>query len=113
MSSKQAVIIINKQEIPWSFIQKVRRICGGDWDQTLDIFYKCRTVGGNAGIVRYISKGLFDYAQGKRWIMVPSQERENGQMEAIRRWWDSLYNRKPRTDVVSFKDALKEMAAGL
>lgn len=113
MKTKEAAIIINNQSIPWSFIQRVRRICGGDWDQTLDIFWKCRNATGTNGIIRYITRGLLDLGKNNKWLFLPSKERECGRMESIRQWWSSLYERKPREGTASCKEALKEALQAL
>lgn len=105
---KRYTLIIKDQEIPWSFVQRIRRICGGDWDQTLDIFWKARNATGNNGIIKYISKGLVDLAKGNRWLLMPSRERENGRMEVVRQWWSSLYQRKPKEGTTSCREALKD-----
>jgi len=113
MNKAETSIIISGQSIPWSFIQKVRRFCGGDWDQTMDIFWKARETTGHNAIIRYVTKGMVDGSKGKKWLLIPSREREAGKMGAVRQWWEGLYQRKPKATTMSFKDALKAMAAGM
>jgi hypothetical protein len=107
------LVTINGQKISWAFIQKVRGLLKGDWDDTIDAFWKARNAKGQNGIVKYIMVGFVPDKAGKRYIMLPSNERENGQMQAIRDWWSSLYQRKPRASMMSVKDVFKLIAADL
>jgi len=108
-------VIISNQKIPWSYIQSVRRRFGGDWDQTIDAFFKARNATGINGIIKYIEKG-FLLINGKRYNFFPSKEHESGQMESIRQWWNtSIYTPKkgPEKLRASLKDALLDLANAL
>ncbi len=106
-------LTINGQEITWPFIMKVRNMFKGDWDNTLDAFWKARDAKGQNGIQKYIMCGFIPDKMGKRYMLMPSKERENGQMESIREWWHRLYERHPKTPMVSIKSALKDWVESL
>jgi hypothetical protein len=93
--TKCAGLSINGTTIPWSFVRKVWKKCGKDWDQTIDCFWKARKATGNAGIQKYIAAG-FKSRDGKvPYMLQPSKEREvPGGMKNIREWWHGLYFRK-------------------
>jgi hypothetical protein len=91
---------------------KVRSMFGGDWDETMDAFWKARNANGYNGVVKYVMRGFIQNDKGIRYITLPSKERENGKMESIRAWWNSLYTRSPRTQVMSIKDIFSAIAAG-
>lgn len=114
---KQRFIEMSGQKISWSFIQKVRRLCGGDWDQTLDAFWKARSATGENGIMKYIMKGFVLNAAGVRYILLPSPEMNSGRMESIRSWWAGLLapHQKASAEPVrsALRDALLEMAEKL
>lgn len=111
MPPKPAVgIKIGSQIIPWSFVRMVNNAAKGDWDNTIDAFWKARNATGYNAIQKYITKGLIADGNGRRYILVPSKERENGQMESIRTWWEGLYERKSPT--MSIKDIFGALAAG-
>lgn len=103
-------IKINGQEIPWSFVFQVRGRFKGDWDDTMDCFWKARNAQGVDGIRRYINAGWKPGKDGKRYNFMVSKERENGQMTAIRDWWDSLYQRKK--PVMTMQQIFAGIAAG-
>lgn len=93
----QPFITINGQQIPFPFIQKIRTIFGGDWDRTIDAFWKARKATGENGIIRYIKAGLKPDAKGNRYSMLPSKEREGGEktFAQVRKWWETeVYQRK-------------------
>lgn len=92
-------ITIADSSIPWSFIWLTFGKCGKDWDCTIDCFWKCRKSIGKNGVQRLILAGL---RHPTKYMLQPSKERENGQMESIRQWWLGLYERK--------KDASKDCA---
>lgn len=87
-------LTISDQVIPWSFVFYVKKLCHGDWDTVMDCFWKARYIKGSNGIQRYIRAGLKPGKFGTRYILLPSKERENGQMDNIREWFNSLYDRK-------------------
>ncbi len=91
---KKIGLNINDQIIPWSFVFLVNKQCRGDWDTTMDCFWKARHIKDVNGVQRYIRAGLKQNQYGKRYILLNSKERENGQMESIREWFQSLYERK-------------------
>lgn len=100
-------IVINQQQIPWSFVMKVRKILGGDIDRTMDCFYKARHAAPPNGVVRYIAAGFRPDDNGNRYSMLPSTTRENEGMRPIRAWWESVYPRKARTDAT--RDILRSI----
>lgn len=104
-------IIINEQKITWASVQMVRRMCGGDWDQTIDAFWKARKATGRNGVMRYVLRGFVANDKGARYSLVPSKERENGQMENIREWWrDAVGREAPKKgEPVKAREALREM----
>jgi len=91
-------ITLNGQLIPWSFVWRVHALCGKDWDRTIDCFHKAKHCTGVNGIQRYIMSGLRGKTYGDRWMLHPSRERENGQMESLRDWWMGLYERRTKSD---------------
>lgn len=104
-------INIGGNKIPWSFVQKVRKKAGGDWDVTMDIFWKARNCyGGPAGIMKYIEAGFKTMLNGAiPYNMQPSDLRENGQMEKIRKWWNGeVY--KPKKAPVTMKEIFRALA---
>jgi hypothetical protein len=105
-------ITINGQKISWATVQKVRSMFRGDWDDTMDAFWKARNAKGVNGVVKYVMKGFLPDAKGVRYSMVTSKERENGQMESIRRWWNSLYQVKPKKTTMSIREIFAAIAAG-
>jgi len=102
---------INGQKVPWSAVQKVRRMCGGDWDQTIDAFWKARNATGPNAILRYVMHGFVKNDAGIRYSLLPSKERERGQMENIREWWrDMVAKEAPKkAGPTKVKQAMKEM----
>jgi hypothetical protein len=95
--NRENCVVINEQRIPWSFVFRVHKECGGDWDRTIDCFWRARRATGRDAIVRYISACLRrTAAKGKvaTYCVQPSTERELGKMEDLRRWWATLYDRK-------------------
>ncbi|MBN1131197.1 MAG: hypothetical protein JXA71_19560 [Chitinispirillaceae bacterium] len=112
-------IIINEQKITWASVQMVRRMCGGDWDQTIDAFWKARKATGRNGVMRYVLRGLVPNDKGVLYSLLPSPERERGQMESIRQWWMDAVGREapkkgePVRARVALKEMLMEMARGL
>jgi hypothetical protein len=103
-------VTINGQFVKWSFIQMVRKCCGGDWDMALDCFYKARNAD---NVTAYIASGFRPDIKGVRHMLLPSATRELGErgMESIRQWWDTcIYQRKPAAK--SIKDIFAGIAAG-
>lgn len=84
---------INDQIIPWSFVYQVNKLCNGDWDDTIDCFWKARHAVGTSGIHKYIKAG-FKLRNGIAYMRLPSKERESGKMDSLRQWFDTLYDRK-------------------
>lgn len=111
--SQQPFIIINNQQIPWSFVGKVRSMFKGDWDNTIDCFWKARNATGYNAIQKYILKGFLPNDKGYRYSMQMSNERESGKMESIREWWQGLYARKGRSDMMTVKDVFKFLAQSM
>lgn len=100
-------ITINKQKIPWSFVGKVRKALGGDADRTMDCFYKARECPPPDGVIRYVAAGFKPDAQGVRYSTLPSKEREERGMRAVRAWWASL--RQPSTRPRSMGEIFAEI----
>lgn len=111
--STQAFIIINGQQIPWSFVGKVRMMFKGDWDDAIDCFWKARNATGYNGVQKYILKGFIPNNKGIRYSMQMSKEREEGKMDSLREWWNSLYARKGRSDMMSVRDVFKFLAESM
>jgi hypothetical protein len=80
--------------IPWSFVFQVKKHCNGDWDAVMDVFWKARHAKGKNAVQRYIRAGLKPNQCGVKYALLPSKEREDGRMDSIRQWFDSLYKRK-------------------
>jgi hypothetical protein len=106
-------VIISGQLIPWSFVWRVHRLCGRNWDDTIDCFWKAKCCTGENGIQRYIMSGLRKGRGGERWMLVPSRERWDGKMEGIRQWWEGLYRRRERRDDGGNDGAIEAMLAEL
>jgi hypothetical protein len=103
-------VVIEEQQIPWSVIQRVRRLCGGDWDQTIDAFWKARAAQGKDGIIKYVLAGFRRTANGNKYSLLPSKEANDGKMEMIRTWWrDCVYKPKPKADTMSMKDVFRAL----
>lgn len=112
MEEKKAVsfVTISGQRIPWSFVQLVRKACGGDWDQTMDAFWKARGAKGPGSIVRYVLKGLKPDGKGNKYSLLPSKEHNDGKMQMIRVWWETeVYKPKPRGETVSIGEIFRGM----
>ena len=104
-------IIISGQQIPWSFVQRIANFVDRDWDRVMDIFWKSRDA---KNIMRYIQKGLIPNAEGKRYILYPSRERDNGKIESIRQWWhQNVYVPKRKAQPDSVADIFRMIANGL
>jgi hypothetical protein len=88
----------------------VNKAAHTDWDDTIDAFWKARNATGYNAIQKYVLKGLLADKNGRQYILIPSKERENGQMESIRTWWETLYERKSPT--MSIKDIFGAIATG-
>ncbi len=102
-------IEINGQKIPWSAIGRIRKLCGGDWDTTIDAFWKAREADGKNGILRYVQAGFVPDANGKRYSLMPSRERENGEMEKVREWWKGLYTPSKRVEAMSMGQVMRHI----
>jgi hypothetical protein len=104
-------ILINNQKIYWSFIQSVKTIFGKNDDMMIDAFWKARN---QPNIAAYIKKGLIPDLKNRRYMIYPSRERENGEMEQIREWWYGLYQKKmPTTMKQTLKETLRDLAEKL
>lgn len=104
-------VTINNQKIAWSFIFMLRKKLGGSWDSTMDAFWQARNAEGENGITKYIIKGLQPDAQGRRYILYPSKEREAGNMQKVRDWWEGeVYQRKRAPQ--STGNILRDILAG-
>ena len=101
-------IVINSQKIPWSFIQFVRiKKMKGDWDQTINAFWQARN---HPTIIKYIQMGFKPDKNGRIYSLLPSKEMNDGKMDMIRKWWDSLYKpAQKKQGVATIKDALRAM----
>jgi hypothetical protein len=107
-----ASVVIEDQVIPWSVIQRVRRLCGGDWDQTIDAFWKARGAKGKDGIIKYVLAGFRKGHGGNKYSLLPSKEANDGKMEMIRTWWrDCVYKPKPKQDTMNIKDVFRMLGA--
>jgi hypothetical protein len=107
-------IVINNNEIPWSFVHSVWGRLGKDWDQTKDTFWKARNAkGGSGGIIRYIEAGFKENGNGALpYNMIPSKDVNEGRIETIRKWWDTLYQPKKKKDMASMKEIFAAFAMG-
>lgn len=74
---------INGQPIAWSFVQRVRRYCGGDWERCIDVFYKARNA---TDVVKYVAKG---FRPDNPYSMVASPDFENDRQRVLS-WWESV-----------------------
>jgi hypothetical protein len=107
-TTPQPGIIINGQLIPWAFIMRIRKYCCGDWDRTIDVFWKAKSATGDNGIIRYIQRGLVPNDRGVRYALVPSLEFENRRIDEIRQWWKSLYKpAKKRGEPTAMREGMK------
>lgn len=102
-------IEINGQNIPWSAIGRIRKLCGGDWDTTIDAFWKAREAKGKNGILRYVQRGFVPDDKGNRYSLMPSKERENGEMEIVRKWWKGLYTPSPKRETMSMSQVMRQI----
>ena len=101
-------IIINAQKIPWSFIQFVRiKKMGGDWDQTINAFWLARN---STDVIKYVQAGFSPDEKGNKYSLLPSKEMNEGKMEMIRKWWDSLYKPQPKKSMMSMREIFRELA---
>jgi hypothetical protein len=91
-------VTINGQLIPWSFVWRVHTLCGKDWDETIDCFWKARHCTGDNGIQRYIMSGFKPDERGNKFMLRPSKERESGKMDTLRTWWEGLYTRRRKPE---------------
>jgi hypothetical protein len=82
-----ANVVINGQQVPWSFIKLVYKAMGDDWDTTIDLFWKARNATGRNGIIRYVKAGFKPDKKGNRYAFLPSADRDAGRMRQIRDWW--------------------------
>ena len=100
-------LTINNQPVPWSFIGKVKRQLNGDMDTVIDLFWKARN---HPDVIRYVAKAIVD----GHWSH-ESRERENGQMETVREWWQRLYEPKngPTPMKKELKKVFEQLAKGL
>jgi hypothetical protein len=105
-------VTINDQQIPWSYIQWVRnRIFRGDWDSTIDCFWKARKATGDPrAIIRYINKGLEPDEKGNRYSMIASIDRDAGKMKMIRAWWDCDVYKPKGNAMLSVKEIFRQFA---
>ena len=88
----------------------VKKAAKDEWDDVIDAFWKARNATGYNAVQKYVLKGLIADKNGRRYILLPSKERENGQMESIRTWFETLYERKSPT--MSIKDIFGALATG-
>jgi hypothetical protein len=102
-------IEINGQQIPWSAIGRIRKLCGGDWDTTIDAFWKARGADGQNGVLRYVQRGFVPDKAGKRYSLMPSKERENGEMEKVREWWKGLYTPSTKRETMSMAQVMRNI----
>jgi hypothetical protein len=111
-----AVVSINGQEIPWSFIRKLKTIMGDDMDRVIDAFWIARKATGSKGIILYIQAGLRPDKNGNRFILTASKEREKGinsaEWQAVKKWWNNeVY--EPKRQPMNVGSILREaLAAG-
>jgi hypothetical protein len=111
MKAHESVVYIEGQCIKWSVVQKIRRACGGDWDQTMDAFWKARNAKGENGIVKYVVRGLVKDTKGNQYSLLPSKEVNAGQMELIRIWWETnVHKPKPKNDAIPLRDVFRMLA---
>ena len=107
-----STVNINGIEIEWSFVALVKKKCGGDWDQTIDAFWKARGAKGKDGIIKYVLAGFRKGHGGNKYSLLPSKEANDGKMEMIRTWWrDCVYKPKPKQDTMNIKDVFRMLGA--
>ncbi len=99
---------INGQEIPWAMVRRINKMCGGDWDQTMDAFWKARGAKGERGIIKYVLHGFVPNKDGVRYSLMPSKERDAGKMQMIRNWWRNTYQTKNKP--MSFGAVMRQIA---
>ncbi len=103
-------ININGNEISWAYVMRIKNRAGGDWDVVQDIFWKARNcTGGARGIMRYIEAGFKKVPGGAvPYNLQASKEREAGNMEKIRAWWEeSVYQRKKQNKPMQLGDIMR------
>jgi len=107
----KAFVVIEGQQIPWAIVQRVRGLCGGDWDQTIDAFWKARGAKGKDGIIKYVLAGFRRGSNGNKYSLLPSKEANDGKMELVRTWWNEyVYKPKPRKDAMTMKEIFRALA---
>jgi hypothetical protein len=80
----------------------------GDWDQTINAFWKARN---HPTIIKYIQLGFKPDKNGRIYSLLPSKEMNEGKMESIRQWWNSLYKPSTKTkSLMSMKEIFRELA---
>ncbi len=105
-TKKQPSIIINSQEISWSFIQFIRvKKLAGDWDQTINAFWQARN---HPEIIKYVQLGFKPDKNGRKYSLLPSKEMNEGKIQNLRDWWNNLYKPSAKPKTATMKDALKD-----
>jgi hypothetical protein len=95
-------VTINGNLLPWSFVRRVWKKCGRDWEQTVDCFWKARNATGPAGVQKYIMAGFASRNGGVPYMLQPSKDRQTpGGMKKLWSWWHGLYTRKIKDPVIS------------
>lgn len=112
----QAYVVINNQQIYWSFIQKIRnQVFRGDWGRTIDAFWRARHATGENAVMRYMQQGLKADDKGRKYLLYPSETYVNNR-ESIMRWWnDEVYKpkRAGKKEPAKVADIFKQIAAGV
>lgn len=116
-------IKIGTLDIPWTFVQLVRRKHDGDWDFTMETFYRARNCTTAKAMMMYVQAGFRKRKVTDKnkctipYNYLPSTERENGLFDVIRTWWKQCYTPKEKTGPSTAKSimraALIEMANNL
>lgn len=104
-------VTINKQRIPWSFIMMVRKALGGDYDRTVDLFWRARNCPPPGGVFGFVKACLKRDKDGMLSI-APSPERENGKMAEVWRWWHGLKEKPRHKAPSSVADIFADLAKG-
>ncbi len=104
-------VTINKQQVPWSFIMMARQALGGDYERTVDLFWRARNCPPPGGVFGFVKACLKRDEHGMLSV-TPSQERENGKMDEVWRWWHGLKERRCHRTPSSMADIFQEIAKG-
>lgn len=96
---------INNKDIPWSFYQRVLKLCKMDKYKTALIFFRC-AMSNPVSPMAWITKGLS--LEGKFYALKPCKQEEHGAGYAKEWIKANIESRKStRQGLVQFRDCLK------